>query len=232
MPAPGAAASAVARGAGRELVLVVPRERALPDGSWHGLKLGGVGELLQVVADWGEFRPRSEVEGQPEWQQVIPHLVVQDGSRILTMRRLRAGSEPRLRGQVTLGVGGHINAGDGDPPAAWLAGCLREWQEEVVCDRELSGRAVGLLKDDAGAVGQVHLGVLVLVDAAAAAVAVRERDKLQGRMAPVDELGVYYLEMETWSQFVYDALLRGSLDGVADGLLLTLPRSFAEAPSD
>ncbi|MGC2190733.1 MAG: hypothetical protein WA751_00145 [Candidatus Dormiibacterota bacterium] len=225
MPATGSSASAIARGAGRELVLVVPRERALPEGSWHGLKLGGVEELLKAIGEWGEFRARSEVEAQPEWQQVIPHLVVRDGARILTMRRLRAGSEPRLRGQVTLGVGGHINAGDGEPRQAWLAGCLREWGEEVVCDRELSGRAVGLLKDDAGAVGKVHLGVLILVDADAAAVEVRERDKLEGRMAPVDELGVYYLEMETWSQFVYDALLHGSLDGAVQGLPMTLPQA-------
>jgi predicted NUDIX family phosphoesterase len=191
--------------------------------------LGGVVELLQVIEDWGEFRPRSSVEVEPEWQQVIPHLVVRDGSRILTMRRLRAGSERRLRGQVTLGVGGHINAGDGDRGVAWRVGCLREWGEEVVCNQELTGRAVGLLKDDAGAVGQVHLGVLILVDAGTAAVEVRERDKLEGRMAPVDELGVYYLEMETWSQFVYDALLQGGLDGDSEGLLITLPRSPEEA---
>ncbi|HVC22688.1 MAG TPA: hypothetical protein VNH82_04590 [Candidatus Dormibacteraeota bacterium] len=225
MPAAGASAPTVARGAGRELVLVVPRERAMPAGSWNGLKLGGVAELLQVIEEWGEFRPRSSVEGEPEWQQVIPHLVVRDGPRILTMRRLRAGSEPRLRGQVTIGVGGHINAGDGDRRAAWRTGCLREWGEEVVCDQELSGHAVGLLKDDAGAVGQVHLGVLILVDAASAAVEVRERDKLEGRLLPVDELGVYYLEMETWSQFVYDALLQGHLDGPVEGQALILPRS-------
>jgi len=222
----------VARGAGRELVLVVPRERALAQGSWHGLKLGGVSELLQLIEECGEFRPRSEVEAQPDWQQLIPHLVVRDGTKILTMRRLRAGSEPRLRGQVTLGVGGHINAGDGAPRSAWGAGCRREWGEEVVCDRELMAQAVGLLKDDAGAVGQVHLGVLILVDATTAAVEVRERDKLEGRMAPIDQLGVYYLEMETWSQFVYDALLQGSLDGAVEGLPMTLPRSSLDVTGD
>jgi predicted NUDIX family phosphoesterase len=81
MSASAASTLAVTRGAGRELVLVVPRQRALGRGFWHGLRLGGVDELLRVVADWGEFRPRSEVEHQPEWQQVIPHLVVRDGDR-------------------------------------------------------------------------------------------------------------------------------------------------------
>ncbi len=93
-----------------------------------------------------------------------------------------------------------------------------------------AGRAVGLLKDDTGGVGQVHLGVLVLVDALGAQVEVREHHKLEGRMAPVDELGVYYLEMETWSQFVYDAMLRGELDGEVEGLLVTLPRPAPASP--
>jgi len=213
-------------------VLVVSRHLALAEGSWHGLRLGGVGDLLQLIREAGEFRPRSEVEGQPEWQQIIPHLVVRDGPRVLAMRRLRAGSEPRLRGQVTLGVGGHINAGDGDPARAWLAGCRREWSEEVVCDRELKGRAVGLLNDDAGAVGQVHLGVLILVDAGGAQVEVRERQKLAGRMTPVNELAVHYLEMETWSQFVYDGLLRGDLERASRGRSMTLPRSPAGGDGD
>ena len=84
---------------------------------------------------------------------------------------------------------------------------------------------MGLLKDDAGEVGRVHLGVLILVDAASSLVAIRERDKLEGRMALADELAMYYLEMETWSQFVYDELLRGGLSDAALGLPITLPRS-------
>jgi predicted NUDIX family phosphoesterase len=64
-----------------------------------------------------------------------------------------------------------------------------------------------------------------MVDAASALVEIRERDKLQGRMALADELAMYYLEMETWSQFVYDELLRGGLGDSARGLPMTLPRS-------
>jgi predicted NUDIX family phosphoesterase len=183
-----------------------------------------VGRILSTITSAGEFRPRSEVERQPEWQQLIPHLVVRSGDRLLAMRRLQAGTERRLRGQVTIGVGGHVNVGDGDLSSAWVAGCQREWAEEVVCDRDLEGVAVGLLKDDAGAVGQVHLGVLILVDAKDAVIRVRERHKLEGRMTPIAELSVNYLEMETWSQFAYDAILKGELDGrLEDALPIRLP---------
>ncbi|MHB8395169.1 MAG: NUDIX domain-containing protein [Candidatus Dormibacteria bacterium] len=204
-------------------MLVVPRSRALPDGSWHGIRPGGVGRLLGEIARSGRFLPRAEVESQPEWQQIIPHLVVVADGAVLAMRRLQAGTERRLRGQVTIGVGGHINAGDGEPRTAWRSGCQREWREEVVCDRSLVGRPVGLIKDDAGAVGQVHLGVLIMVDATSSRVEVRERQKLQGQLTPLADLAVFYLEMETWSQFVYDALLVGSLDwGCASELEIAL----------
>ncbi len=224
MPSSAASTPAVPRLAGRELVLVVPRALALAGGSWHGLRRGGVPQLLQSIRSAGEFRPRSEVESLPEWQQVIPHLVVRSDDRVLAMRRLQAGSERRLRGQVTIGVGGHINATDGDLHQALGLGARREWAEEVVCDRDLAGRAVGLLKDDAGAVGQVHLGVLIMVDASGAEVEVRERDKLEGRMTALGDLGVFYLEMETWSQFVYDAILAGELEEApAEALEIDLP---------
>jgi hypothetical protein len=47
-------------------------------------------------------------------------------------------------------------------------------------------------------------------------------------MAPIGELGIYYLEMETWSQFAYDALLKGVLASASRGLPVLLPKS----PSD
>ena len=94
-----------------------------------------------------------------------------------------------------------------------------------------AGRS-GCPSDDAGEVGRVHLGVLILVDPGTAEVTVRERDKLEGRMAEVDELRAYYLEMETWSQFVYDALLRGGLSDAALGIGMTLPRSPSALSGD
>jgi len=207
-------------------VLVLPRRAALPGGPWHGLRLGGVAELLAAVRSQGEFRPRAEVESLPEWQQIIPHMVVQGDSGVLAMRRLKGGSERRLRGQISLGVGGHINSGDGDRRNCWERGCWREWSEEVSCETALTGMPLGLLKDDSGAVGRVHLGVLILVRADAGRVSLREAEKLSGAMTSLADLGVSYLEMETWSQFVYDALLEGTLEqGCTAGLELQLPAS-------
>ncbi len=216
--------------AGREEVLVLPREVALGPVPWHGIRREGVGEVLAAIPRHGRFLPRAEVEDDDRWQQVIPHLVVSSGQKVLAMRRLGRGSERRLRGQVTLGVGGHINSADGPLESAFLNGCLREWAEEVVSPEPAAGRLAGLIKDGAGEVGRVHLGVLVMVTAGEAGVTVREEDKLEGRLLAVPELEVLYLEMETWSQFVYDRLLRGAGDHLTDfGSEITLPASPAGA---
>lgn len=223
-----ASASPVGVLAGREEVLVLPRDVALGPVPWHGIRLEGVSEVLAAIPRHGRFLPRAEVEGDDRWQQLIPHLVVSCGQKVLTMRRLGRGSERRLRGQVTLGVGGHINAEDGPLEGAFLRGCLREWGEEVVSPAPAQGRLVGLIKDGAGEVGRVHLGVLVMVTAGPAGVTVREEEKLEGRLLAVSELEVLYLEMETWSQFVYDQLLRGMGDRVpVPGPEITLPAAPA-----
>ena len=225
-----AAAGPVGVLAGREEVLVLPREVALGPVPWHGIRREGVGEVLAAIPRHGRFLPRSEVEDDDRWQQVIPHLVVSSGQRVLAMRRLSRGSERRLRGQVTLGVGGHINSEDGPLELAFRNGCLREWAEEVISPEPAAGRLVGLIKDGAGEVGRVHLGVLVMVTAGEGGVTIREDDKLEGRLLTVPELEVLYLEMETWSQFVYDHLLRAGGDHLPDrGPEITLPASPARA---
>ena len=117
-----------------EVVLVVPRRVLMPDPGWHGVRddrMSGA-EFEAVVAEHGEFRPRGEMERDRSWKQVIPYLVLRDGSRYFLMRRTKAGGDARLHDLWSIGVGGHLNPGDGD-----LAGGLRrEWAEEVVADFE------------------------------------------------------------------------------------------------
>ena len=78
------------------------------------------------------------------------------------MRRTRAGGDARLHDRWSIGVGGHLNPGDGD----LLGGLRREWDEEVVAGFVPDFRLVGLLNDDTTAVGQVHLGAVYVADAA------------------------------------------------------------------
>jgi predicted NUDIX family phosphoesterase len=185
-----------------ERVLVVPRA-LLPDrAAWHGLRSGGVGELLTVVAAQGRFEPRDAMERDPSYKQIIPYLVLRDGERYFLMRRTRAGGDARLFDRWSIGVGGHLNPGDED----LMGGLRREWHEELDADFEPAFEPVALLNDDTTEVGAVHLGVVFLADAAGRPVGVRETDKLSGSF--VDPAGVAEVadHLETWSRLVFEAL--------------------------
>jgi predicted NUDIX family phosphoesterase len=151
--------------------------------------------------------PRSEVEDDPAYQQIIPYVVFRHEDRYLLTHRLKASSEKRLRQLYSLGVGGHINPGDldhGDPIAD---GLKREWEEEVVYEGRFETRLLGLINDDSSPVSKVHLAVVFLIDGDRPEITIRETDKLSGELLTLDEMRIYYLAMESWSQLVYDRLV-------------------------
>jgi predicted NUDIX family phosphoesterase len=103
-------------------------------------------------------------------------------------------------------VGGHINPGDqGSDPI--LDGMRREWEEEVVYSGRFEAHLLGLINDDSAPVSKVHLGVVFLVDGDSPHISIRETDKLSGELLTLDEMRIFYLGMESWSQIVYDKLV-------------------------
>ena len=187
---------------GEELVLVVPRA-AVPGGlGWRGVRSDGVEPCLDLIAREGTFRARREVEEDPSWKQVIPYLVLREGDRLFLMQRTRSGSDARLHERFSIGVGGHVNPGDGDV----LGGLRREWREELAAEFEPEFEVLGLLNDDEDPVGAVHLGLVYLAEAGGRPVSVREKDKLRGSFVTPEEVNSVYDGLETWSQLVFDFL--------------------------
>ena len=185
-----------------ELVLGLPTRRLMAGGAWQGVLLGNMKPYLSLIGAEGEFRPRGDAEDDPSWKQVIPYLVLHDEERIFLMRRTKVGRDERLRERWTIGIGGHVNPGDGDI----VGGLRREWKEELRADFEPDFELVGLLNDDSDPVGAVHVGVVFRAVASGRPVAIRETDKLEGAfVAPDHVLRVYDL-METWSCRMYDYL--------------------------
>jgi predicted NUDIX family phosphoesterase len=183
-----------------ELVYVVPRDTILGNGTWHGIRTADTDEFLAVVAAHGRFEPRPAMESDPSFKQIIPYLVLRDGERYFLMRRTRAGGDVRLHDAWSIGVGGHVNPGDGD----LAGGLLREWTEELVADFVPEFRLVGLLNDDTTDVGRVHLGAVYLAEAGRRAVAIRETDKLSGAFASPAQVEEVADRLETWSRLAFE----------------------------
>lgn len=185
-----------------ERVFVVPRSAVIDEAGWYGLRTDGLDGFVAALERDGRYEPRDRMEVDPAFKQVIPYLVLRDGERYFLMQRTAAGGDVRLHGRYSIGVGGHLNPGDGD----LLGGLRREWDEELVADFVPEFRLVALLNDDTTEVGAVHLGVVVLADARGRPVHVRETDKLSGAFANPAEVAAGLDHLETWSRIVFEAL--------------------------
>jgi predicted NUDIX family phosphoesterase len=186
-----------------ELIMAVARDRFPDDLGWRGVRTEGIAAHLAAIATAAIFRPRPALEVDPAWKQIVPYLVLRDGPRVFLMQRTRAGSDARLHDRWSIGIGGHVEQGDGDH----LGGLRREWEEEIEADFLPRWRLMGLLNDDSTPVGAVHLGIVYEADAAGQAVAIRETDKLRGAFATLDGVEAHRADLESWSAFALDCIL-------------------------
>jgi predicted NUDIX family phosphoesterase len=187
--------------------MVVPRASLFPDGEWGGFRDKDLNELLARVKANYHFRLRSEVEEDASELQVIPYVVFRYQDGYFLTHRLRRSSERRLRHLYSLGVGGHINPEDVEGAADPIeAGLRREWEEEVVYSGHFSYRLLGAINDGTTDVGRVHFGLIFLVEGDQPEISIREVDKLAGALLPLEAMRSYYLDMESWSQLIFDYL--------------------------
>ena len=197
-----------------EQVLVVERKVLEQVGSFQGLTFDVQRYLREIfVPGVPRFLPRSQVEKDPAYKQLIPYVIVSfDGKYLSYVRGKRAG-EARLLNLRSIGIGGHINPIDADNSSLfaylyenYLTAVEREVAEEVSVEANHSDSIVALLNDDSNEVGSVHLGVVHhwILDAPK----VSKREQMITRMAFMTPAELHQVRdtMETWSQLCLDKL--------------------------
>jgi len=202
-----------------ELVYVVPRGAIIDAAGWYGLRTDGLEGFVAALERDGRYAPRDEMELDPAHKQVIPYLVLRDGPRYLLMQRTAAGGDARLHHLYSIGVGGHLNPGDG----GLIGGLRREWTEELVADFVPDFSLIGLLNDDTTPVGRVHLGAVYVADAAGRQVAIREVDKLSGRFVDASDVAAVSDGLETWSRLAFEFLVSGDRAEARTGPIIGAP---------
>jgi predicted NUDIX family phosphoesterase len=197
-----------------EQVLVVPASLFHRLGYFQGF-CGDVDRYLDGLLSPAHtsYRPRSEMEHDPSYKQLIPYAVFQhvDAAgvvRVFQYTRGKGQGEKRLHSKRSIGVGGHISSldsGDGEI-RPYEEGMRRELAEEVVIDTPYESRCVGLINDDETEVGRVHLGVVHLLEVERPNVRPREKEIIEAGFLPVAEMVRDMAGFETWSQICLAAL--------------------------
>ena len=205
----------LATGADEEIV-GIPRDLALPAGTWTGIRAFSSSEEgereITRLDGLAQARPRRELESDPSWKQPIPYAValyrpegIPAGDvQLFWMDRLAGGSDKRLHGRASFGVGGHISPSDGGIRAA----LAREWAEEVATPTLPHFTPLGLLNDDGDDVGRVHLGIVFIATLTSPLIHIRETHKLAGSLVPVSEALRRRDELEGWSARLIDTIAK------------------------
>ncbi len=191
-----------------EQVLVVRRAVFEEMGVFQGLRTEGVAAAVGKLLDPSHhfFMDRAAAEEDPSHKQLIPYCIFRCGSRILHYTRGKAGGESRLHARISVGVGGHVNPidmGEGRTgPEAYHAAVTREIEEELGLPEQHVHHIIGLLNDESNTVGQVHLGIVHLVDLTSDQVISREDALIDLAFSELSDLaGEGFERLETWSQF-------------------------------
>lgn len=185
----------------QEQILVVPRAQLFKNISpWHGLNTQNTHEVLSIITSHAQFHPRGLMEEDPTYKQIIPYGVFVYQNSYFLMQRSNSGSESRLKNKFTLGIGGHMRASDlqGSTLFDWIK---REFYEEIDYNDQLNIKPLGILNDDTNAVGQVHLGIVLLLEGSSSTISIRS-ELAQGNLVIKQVLQEQQEYMETWSQLI------------------------------
>lgn len=169
-------------------------------------KMEDVTAILAELPNNSVFVKRPQAEQVASgFIQLIPYCVIIRGRELFCYRR--KGSEGRLTGLFSCGVGGHINPVDGNPEDAYGAALRRELREELGLDLTDVPPAQAIIYDDSNDVGKVHLGIVHIVRIDLQQKLVFNDPALeQGVFWPVSELvmkcRVEPELYETWTQLV------------------------------
>jgi predicted NUDIX family phosphoesterase len=199
-----------------ENVLVVPTAGINPllTGKFTTTNLD---RILSFILSNYSFRSRAIVEEDPSFKQIIPYVIVRFEDRYLLLQRTSKQTEKRLHGKLSIGIGGHINDLEvaGSHKNILHAGLERELEEEIhLIGQRRSLDLAGVISDDSTPVGQVHLGLVFILETDSAEHTVNEADLMTAEWASLDQLRERRERMETWSQIAFDQILAPAAEAV------------------
>ena len=192
-----------------EKILVVKRTEIMPDGPWNGLKQVDFEAYLTIIDQKKQFLWRSQMEQDTSYKQIIPYLVFTHNDKYFLMQRRSTASETRLQSKYSLGIGGHIRQEDMTCPSIF-EWARREFHEEVSYDGSFKIEPLGVLNDDSNAVGEVHIGFVLLLRGDSDVISVRSELK-SGNLMEFEQCRQLYGSMENWSQTVFDMLAKSRI---------------------
>jgi predicted NUDIX family phosphoesterase len=193
-----------------EKILCIKSEKLFEKGKWDGLKTDNLEYYRELILKNQEFRPRNELEEDPNYKQVITRVILRYNDRYY-LHRMVHGTETRLNGLCPLPLGGHIEEFDKDQyedKDIIEAGLIRELEEEVDLNAQIIDKNfLGLIYMEYGqVVSTVHVGLVYIFDIDNDDVHVKEEELEDIGFVDLDYLQDHREELTYWTRLIINYL--------------------------
>lgn len=113
--------------------------------------------LLRLLAEHLQPRLRREAEQNTVFKQLIPYVLLRNAANGHIYATTRLGGDSRLVGQMSIGLGGHMEVGE-----SFMTCLLRELKEEIglMEGDVIALRFLGFIYSEGSDVDSVHLGLV------------------------------------------------------------------------
>ena len=197
-----------------QLVMVVERNSLLGNDSFQGFVPAADADYVSRILGGFKFMKRGEAEIDPKHKQPISYGLIVNPKlgKVFAYKRSskdKEYSEKRLHGKYSLGVGGHVEQSDSENPLS--ESLLREVEEEIGLSKDqiTNARVLGYINDDSNPVGEVHFGLLYLIETSAISISPKS-EMMHGELMDLGEveelMGNPDVDMENWSRIAFGQL--------------------------
>ena len=184
----------------REEVMVFPSKILDDLGRFQGLEFNIEG-YLPIIKENLTFQWRETAEQDISYKQLIPYVLFYHHGCFFSYRRGKKLSEERLKGNYSIGVGGHISRKDENMfVSEYKEAMYREVNEEVKIESDYNDYAIALINDDSNDVGKVHFGIVHLFDLKTPKVKKKEQSINEPKFVSIQDLNGNYDNYENWSK--------------------------------
>jgi len=189
---------------------------------------GSIKQIKQKIFSTAGFFPRSDVERDPTYRQLIPYIVIRRIEYIDAQSQQVDVFRYKSANRTSIGIDGHINeddflflqkqsiivkAGESDWGTVLRRTCQRRIKEEIglTIGNTAQFRFMGVVRNSTDNVGKVHLGVVYVLDVGVArdhvsVIKLHEADLSKGEFI---EWSVLKKDttLDEWSRLIVDSYM-------------------------
>ncbi len=196
-------------------IMAVKRDTLFSEKYFQGFSNHNIHDYEKKVLGNYKIGRRGDLEIDPSHKQPIGYMLIVNPTEKKVFAYQRAikdkdYGEKRLQGKWSWGVGGHIephDIGNGNPIRE---SSLRELEEEInIIGKIKNINVLGYINDDSDPVGEVHFGILYLIEIDGSAKP-NDKEMSEGKMFSINELeeicSSKEFTVENWSKIALNPL--------------------------